>query len=90
MEYLKRRNEFYWAKAITNKKFVKGFVREILYYNLRHLVKPGITGWVHMHHEYAAGLGETIEKLEYDLYYIKNMTVWRDLIIVLKTISTLL
>jgi lipopolysaccharide/colanic/teichoic acid biosynthesis glycosyltransferase len=71
-------------------KFVEEFEREIPYYNLRHLVKPGITGWAQIHYGYAAGLEETIEKLEYDLYYIKNMSVWLDLVIILKTILVLL
>ena len=71
-------------------KFVEEFEKEIPYYNLRHLVKPGITGWAQIHYGYAAGLEETLEKLEYDLYYIKNISVWLDLVIILKTIPVLL
>jgi len=71
-------------------KFVEEFEKKIPFYNLRHLVKPGITGWAQIHQGYAAGLEETIEKLEYDLYYIKNMSIWLDLIIILKTISIIL
>jgi len=70
--------------------FVKKFVQEIPYYNYRHLVKPGITGWAQVMQGYAAGKEETREKLEYDLYYVKHLTVWLDLLIAYKTIKTIL
>jgi len=69
--------------------FVVQFIKEIPYYNYRHLVKPGITGWAQVVQGYAAGRDETREKLEYDLYYIKHLTVWLDLLIVYKTIKTI-
>ncbi|MGB9682713.1 MAG: exopolysaccharide biosynthesis polyprenyl glycosylphosphotransferase [bacterium] len=71
-------------------KFVEEFIQEIPFYNLRHLVKPGITGWAQIHQGYAAGIEETKEKLEYDLYYIKNQSIWLDLVIAFKTIKVLL
>ena len=70
--------------------FARQFTREIPYYDYRHLVKPGITGWAQVVQGYAAGSDETREKLEYDLYYVKHLTVWLDLLIVYKTIRTIL
>lgn len=67
-------------------QFVKEFEKKIPHYNLRHLVKPGITGWAQVHYGYAVGLEETYEKLEYDLYYIKNLSIWLDIVILLKTL----
>jgi exopolysaccharide biosynthesis polyprenyl glycosylphosphotransferase len=62
----------------------------IPYYSYRLLVKPGITGWAQVMHRYAATLEETQEKLQYDLYYIKNMSLFLDLAILLKTIRIVL
>lgn len=69
--------------------FVEEFKKKIPYYSLRHLAKPGITGWAQVHYGYAAGLEETYQKLEYDLYYIKNMSIWLDILIIIKTIKLL-
>jgi len=69
--------------------FARQFADEIPYYNYRHLVKPGITGWAQVTHGYAAGKNETREKLEYDLYYVKHFSFWLDLLIILKTIRTI-
>ncbi len=63
-----------------------GYKERIPYYSYRLLVKPGITGWAQIMHSYAASLEETKEKLQYDLYYIKNMSLVLDLAILLKTI----
>jgi len=60
------------------------------HYSYRLLVKPGITGWAQVMHKYAASMEETKEKLEYDLYYIKNMGFLMDLVILLKTIRIVL
>lgn len=60
------------------------------FYNSRHLVKPGITGWAQVNYKYGENLEDSIRKLEYDLYYIKNQTITLDLRIILKTISTIL
>lgn len=67
-----------------------GYKERIPYYSYRLLVKPGITGWAQVMHTYAADLAETKEKLEYDLYYIKNMSLFLDLAILLKTIRIVL
>jgi lipopolysaccharide/colanic/teichoic acid biosynthesis glycosyltransferase len=67
-----------------------GYKERIPYYSYRLLVKPGITGWAQVMHTYAATLEETKEKLQYDLYYIKNMSLLLDLAILLKTIRIVL
>ncbi len=67
-----------------------GYKERIPYYSYRLLVKPGITGWAQVNHSYAANLEETEEKLQYDLYYIKNMSLFLDLAILLKTIRIVL
>ena len=60
------------------------------YYNLRHLVRPGITGWAQILYPYGASVEDAMEKLQYDLYYIKNYSVAMDIIIILKTIRVIL
>ena len=67
-----------------------GYREYIPYYSYRLLVKPGITGWAQVMHSYSATLEETKEKLQYDLYYIKNMSWFLDLAILLKTIRIVL
>ncbi|MBP8959026.1 MAG: exopolysaccharide biosynthesis polyprenyl glycosylphosphotransferase [Bacteroidales bacterium] len=67
-------------------EFVKEFEKRIPFYSIRHLIKPGITGWAQVHLGYASNIEETSEKLEYDLYYIKNMSLWLDVVVILKTI----
>ncbi|MBU3668643.1 MAG: exopolysaccharide biosynthesis polyprenyl glycosylphosphotransferase [Candidatus Taylorbacteria bacterium] len=65
--------------------------KEIPHYNVRHLIKPGLSGWAQIHHEKPPHtIEETMEKLAYDLYYIKNKSVFLDLKIALQTIKTLL
>ncbi len=63
---------------------------EISYYDLRYLVKPGITGWAQVMYPYGASIEDAYEKLSYDLYYIKNYSFWLDLAIVFKTIRVVL
>jgi lipopolysaccharide/colanic/teichoic acid biosynthesis glycosyltransferase len=67
-----------------------GYRERIPYYSYRFLVKPGVTGWAQVFHSYTATLEETSEKLHYDLYYIKNMSLFLDLAILLKTIRIVL
>ena len=69
---------------------VCGYKERVPHYSYRFLVKPGITGWAQVMHHYTATLAETKEKLEYDLYYIKNMGLLLDLAILLKTIRIVL
>jgi sugar transferase (PEP-CTERM system associated) len=67
--------------------FVKHLSEEIPYYNLRHTVKPGITGWAQIKYKYGSTLNDNLEKLQYDLFYIKNMSFSLDLLIVFQTIK---
>jgi len=72
-------------------KFVDLYEKEIPFYNMRHLIKPGLSGWAQIHHEKPPqSVEETKEKLSYDLYYLKNRTIMLDFEIGLKTIKTLL
>ena len=68
-------------------EFVEGFVERIDYYAERHRVKPGITGWAQISYPYGASETDTIRKLEYDLYYVKNYSLFLDLSIILHTIE---
>jgi sugar transferase (PEP-CTERM system associated) len=71
-------------------EFVQWLNEEIPYYNLRHIIAPGLTGWAQVRYEYGASLEQTREKLQYDLYYIKHMSLSLDLLIVFETIKTVL
>jgi exopolysaccharide biosynthesis polyprenyl glycosylphosphotransferase len=70
--------------------FVEVFSREIPFYESRLLVRPGVTGWAQVNYGYADDQAETIEKLTYDLFYIKNSSFWLDLHITGKSIWTVL
>ncbi|MEZ9708143.1 sugar transferase [Vibrio breoganii] len=70
--------------------FVKQFEQEISFYGYRHIVKPGITGWAQTVQGYADDTESTAEKLAHDLYYIKHLSFWLDMNIVIKTIRTML
>ncbi len=66
------------------------FSKEIPYYALRSVVRPGLTGWAQVRQGYANGLQEETEKMRYDLYYIKHMSAWLDLRILFATIRVVL
>ena len=70
--------------------FVSQLAKEIPYYEHRHLVAPGLTGWAQTKYPYGASVEDARKKLQYDLYYIKNQTLGLDLIIVFNTIKTVL
>ncbi len=70
-------------------EFVKQMSGCTPYYHLRHLIKPGLTGWAQIKHGYAGNLEENLRKLEYDLHYIKNRGPMLDFIIILRTINTI-
>jgi lipopolysaccharide/colanic/teichoic acid biosynthesis glycosyltransferase len=70
--------------------FVDQFEKTIPLYLLRHAVRPGITGWAQVRYGYAASEEQTRTKLEYDLFYIKHMSVWLDFNIFLSTLHTVL
>lgn len=72
------------------KKFVDEFKQDIPFYDYRHIVKPGISGWAQVVHGYAADVEDTKVKLEHDFYYIKNFSFSLDLLIFFKTIYTML
>lgn len=56
------------------------------YYEMRHVIKPGLTGWAQIHYHPSASLEEAYEKLRYDMYYIKNRSIFIDILIILKTV----
>jgi lipopolysaccharide/colanic/teichoic acid biosynthesis glycosyltransferase len=64
---------------------VKSLVHEVPWYEERHIVKPGLTGWSQLH-VYAASIAETSRKLEYDLYYLRHRSLWFDLEIIARTV----
>lgn len=72
---------------------VKEYGKKIPYYNIRHVIKPGLSGWAQIHHErhphHSVDIEETRNKLSYDLYYIKNRSFMLDIKIALQTIKTL-
>jgi len=68
-------------------EFVKELEKQIPYYGIRHSVQPGITGWAQVNYRYGASVEDALHKLEYDLYYIKNMSLILDIKIILKTIG---
>lgn len=68
-------------------EFTKNLEKQIPFYELRYLVRPGITGWAQINYQYAASVDEAYEKLQYDIYYIKNRSFFKDVVIVLKTIK---
>lgn len=72
------------------KVFVDKFETEIPFYNYRHIVKPGISGWAQVVHGYAADVDDTRIKVEHDFYYIKNFSLWLDILIIFKTLKTML
>ncbi len=71
-------------------EFVEQLKKRLPYYGERHTVKPGITGWAQINYPYGASEEDALRKLEYDLFYIKNMSLVLDLYIVLKTVKTVL
>ena len=68
-------------------EFVKKLEKEIPYYHLRHIIKPGFTGWAQIKFRYARSVLDSFEKFQYDLYYIKNRSFLFDLSILLKTLQ---
>lgn len=70
--------------------FVEKLNKLTPYYNVRHLIRPGITGWAQVKYKYGENLEDSLKKLEYDFYYIKNRSITIDLRIIFKTITTVL
>lgn len=69
-------------------EFVKSLAVDIPFYGQRHVVRPGLTGWAQVRYTYGASVEDALEKLQYDLFYIKNLSITLDLFILLKTIKT--
>jgi len=70
--------------------FVDELVAKIPYFAVRHSVKPGVTGWAQVRYEYGSTVEDSVEKLQYDLYYVKNHTLFLDLLILLETVAVVL
>jgi sugar transferase (PEP-CTERM system associated) len=68
--------------------FVEQLTEKIPYYGQRHVIKPGVTGWAQVRYSYGASVEDAIEKMQYDLYYVKNLSLMFDMLIVLETIKT--
>lgn len=71
-------------------EFVLGFEQSIPHYSLRHAIKPGITGWAQICYPYGETQEDTRNKLQYDLYYIKNYSLFLDMAIIFQTIQVVL
>jgi sugar transferase (PEP-CTERM system associated) len=71
-------------------EFVKELGKTIPFYSIRHLVRPGITGWAQVNFKYGASKEDALEKLQYDLYYVKNLSFLLDLHIILQTIRVVI
>ena len=69
-------------------EFVEELARTIPYYGQRHSVRPGVTGWAQIRYTYGASVEDALEKLQYDLFYIKNLSIPLDLFIIVQTIKT--
>jgi sugar transferase (PEP-CTERM system associated) len=70
--------------------FVQQLTQEIAFYPERHAVKPGVTGWAQVKYRYGASIEDALEKLRYDLYYVKHLSVFFDLTIVFDTVKVIL
>lgn len=70
-------------------EFVDWLKKEIPFYELRHMIRPGITGWAQVRYHYGASLEEAKRKLEYDLYYVKHLSLGLDLLIMFETVKTI-
>lgn len=70
--------------------FVDKLMREIPFYAVRHSIKPGLTGWAQVRYHYGASVEDSAEKLQYDLYYVKNHSLFLDLLILFKTVGVVL
>ena len=69
-------------------EFVAELTRQIPFYGQRHIVKPGLSGWAQVRYTYGASVEDAMEKLQHDLYYVKNMSIALDFFIIFKTVQT--
>jgi sugar transferase (PEP-CTERM system associated) len=70
--------------------FVDQLTKDIPFYAVRHSVKPGVTGWAQVNYQYGASREDTVEKLQYDLYYVKNHSLFLDIVILFETVGVVL
>ncbi len=70
--------------------FVGQLIGEVPYYNVRHGIKPGVTGLAQVRYQYGASIDDAIQKLQYDLYYVKNNSMFLDLLILIETVQVVL
>ena len=70
--------------------FVQQLAAEIPFYSTRHVVRPGVTGWAQVKYRYGASLEDSLEKLRYDLYYVKHLSLPFDLTILFDTVKVVL
>jgi lipopolysaccharide/colanic/teichoic acid biosynthesis glycosyltransferase len=71
-------------------EFVSELKKHIPYYPERHFVKPGVTGWAQIRYPYGASVEDAVEKLRHDLYYIKNISLFLDVLIFIETVKVML
>ncbi|MGY0312842.1 TIGR03013 family XrtA/PEP-CTERM system glycosyltransferase [Alteromonas macleodii] len=71
-------------------EFVEQLVREVPYYNQRHNVKPGLAGWAQLNYPYGASVEDSMEKLKFDLYYVKHQSLLLDILILIRTVEIVL
>lgn len=71
-------------------EFIASLSEKIPFYGQRHAVRPGLTGWAQVRHSYGGSVEDTLQKLQYDLFYIKNLSIAFDLFIILETVKTVL
>jgi len=70
--------------------FVEQLIEVVPYYNVRHSVKPGITGWAQVRYGYGSSAEDALQKLQYDLYYVKNNSLFLDILILINTLKVVL
>lgn len=71
-------------------EFVQQLVKEVPYYNQRHNVKPGLAGWAQLNYPYGASVKDSLEKLKFDLYYVKHQSMLLDILILIRTVEVVL
>lgn len=71
-------------------QFVQQLIKEVPYYNQRHNVKPGLAGWAQLNYPYGASVNDSLEKLKFDLYYVKHQSLLLDILILIRTVEVVL
>jgi sugar transferase (PEP-CTERM system associated) len=70
--------------------FVDQLTQDVPFYSVRHCVKPGVTGWAQVRYQYGSSVHDSVEKLQYDLYYVKNHTLILDVLVLFETVRVVL